>query len=279
MNIRFSAPLLLFVLVTFLAMPKGAIPANLVERVEGGQVDWTNRVIEATGINHCPDKKANEAQARSLARHRAIETARENLLAIIKRIPIDSDKLVSDMLDNDQQRAEALRPYIKKAEVADISYDSKRKVRVTLSLRMDGKVADILLPAYIKTIEPIMQKISSNNNGCKKYTGIVIDCRGIGFRPCLIPRIVNEKNEEIFGPAYVSRECVINGGMVKYVSGPDSRVKNLWLGPKPLVLKALRLIKEKPTVVVVTNADGEILRGDPNNLELFHDCKVVFILE
>ena len=280
MNNKFrSCILALMLLLVWLSGPQEASSANFIQKLDNGQIDWTNRIIEATGSSSYIKMSGNEPQARSIAKCQAIEAARDNLLSILKSLPLDSGKSVGDFLVNDRRRSEALLPYLKKAEAADIWFGSEGKVKVTLSLRFDGELGELLIPDYIKTIEPITQVVSPNGKVTEAYSGILIDCRAIGFKPCMIPRIVNERKEEIFGPAYVSRECVVRDGMVKYVAGTDSRVKELWLGSRPLVLKAFKVLEGMPTIVVLTNADAELIRSEPSNLELFHHCKVVFLLK
>lgn len=263
----------------WLATPRFASSANVVQTIKHGQIDWTNRIIEAAGVAYCDRTNPDQAQARAVAKRKATERARSSLLSVIKAIPIDSSATVSSWLTRDSSKLESLLPYLKKAELADISFGKRDEVRVTLSLRFDGKLADLLLPEYIKKIEPITQSGSSGQSMRDGHTGILLDCRGIGFKPCLVPRIVNERNEEVFGPAYVSRECVVKGGMVKYLAGEDSSTERMWVGQRPLRLKALRVLKNMPCVVVLTNADAERLRGDPANFRLFHNCKVVFLVK
>ncbi len=252
--------------------------ANFVERSRYGSIDWTNRIIEAVGQSTFPKYEGTKPRARSLAKKLAIQKARKNLLSIIMAITMDSGRSVSDFIKGDKERLIKLTSLVKSAELANLSFVGKDTVRVTLSLRFNGPVADLILPDYIKRIRPIIKMGSCTTNPKSSYTGILIDCSEISFKPCLVPRIINEKEEEIFGPAYVSRDCVTREGMVRYVKGPDKRINTLWLGKKILKLKALRVLRGNPNIVVLTNSDAESIRANPVNLLLFHDCKVVFVL-
>ena len=267
-------------IVLFLAtslLPSAAGGANFIETLKQGSIDWTNRIIEAIGESKYP-KGSPKSRARSLAKNLAMQKARENLLSIILDIPMDSNRSVSHFITNDKGKLKRLILLIKRAEIADISFPEGNKARVTLSMKFNDDLAELILPEYIRKIKSITRTAACSKRPKDSHTGILIDCNGIDFKPCLIPRIVNEKKEEIFGPAYVSRECVSKEGMVKYVLAPDKRIKGLWLGPRVLSIQALRVVKDNPTIVVLTNSDAETLRGDPTNLSLFHDCKVVFVL-
>ena len=280
MNLQGAKYFLLVILFILIAgWPSSGQTSNLIQQVSNGRIDWTNRIIEAVGRSTYPANANDKAQARSIAMSQAVRVARENLITIIKNIPLESKILVSDFLDSHHSRLTSLVSYIKRTGQVDILFEDKGEVKATLSLKFNGPLADLFLPEHIKVIKQIKRSASCPKEPKKTYTGIIIDCSGIGFKPCVIPKIVNERKEEIFGPAYVSRECVVKQGMVKYVVPPDSRIKKLWGGPNPLVLKALRVIKGTPTIVVLTNSDAELIRDEPRNLELFHHCRVVFLIK
>ncbi len=251
--------------------------ANLVQKLRHGSIDWTNRVIEAIGQSNYPEGD-EDPRARSLARNMAIKKARDNLLSIIMDLPLDSNKPVSHFIMGDKERLEKLMSFIRHAELAKVTFGQDKQVKVTLSIKFSGPLAELILPEYIKKIEPLIKIRGCTKNSNNFYTGILIDCSEIDFQPCLIPRIVNEKGEEVFGPAYVSRDCVSKGGMAKFVVAPDKRINALWLGNKILSLKALRVSVANPNIVVLTNSDAETIRANPLNLSLLHDCKVVFVL-
>jgi len=278
MEKKFLRALFVVLFSGILVMPSPAKGSNFIQRLQNGSIDWTNRIVEA--VAYCSYPEGIEvSRARSLAKTNAIDRARNNLMSIVLNIPLDGNKLVGEILKNDPEKLRKLSFFVNKAEMATISFPQNKGVRVTLSLKLSDEVAELILPKYIKKIKPITTVASSSKRPTDSYTGILIDCRTIGFRPCLIPRVVNEKGEEVFGPAYVSRERVTDEGMVKYVAGPDERIKDLWLGKRVLNIKALRVLKENPSVVVLVNSDAELLRGDPANLSLFRDCKVVFMLD
>ena len=277
MMVRLSKSVLITILLIISLWPVAGSGANFIETMKEGSIDWTNRIVEAIGQSKYP-KAPSKTRARSLAKMLAIQKARDNLLSIILHIPMDSNKRVSDYIGSDQRKLQRLIWFVKRAEIADISFPNKDTVRVTLSMKLDDGLAELILPEYIRKIKFIRRTAACSDKAKNHYTGILIDCSEIDYKPCLIPRIVNEKNEEIFGPAYVSRECVINEGMVKYVVAPDKRIKDLWLGPRVLRIQALRVVKDNPTVIVLTNSDAETLRADPTNLLLFRNCKIVFVL-
>lgn len=270
---------LAIVLLTCLALPIMVFAQNYIQVLKFGKIDWTNLIVEAVGEASFPTVADTEAQARSVAKKAAVAAARENLFRLIKRISVDSHSKVGDLIGGNEDKLKRLLWSSRGAQIVNIAFSDQRKVRVTVAAKLSGGVGEILLPPSIRKIEPIMRPPSLATKKEKEHTGLLLDCKGIGLRPCLVPRIVDEHGEEVFGPVYVSREYVVRGGMVKYVKPPDSRITKLWLGQRPMRLKALRVLKDRPTVVMITNADAEGIRSDPRNVRLFQKCRVVFLVE
>jgi len=261
-----------------LFVPGAAKGSNFIQMLQKGSIDWTNGIVEA--VAYCGYSEGIEvSRARSLAKINAINRAKKRLLSIILNLPLDGKTLVGEILKGNSEKLGKLNLFVNKAEMASISFPHNKGVRVTLSLKLNNEIAELILPSYIKNIKPITTVGPCLKKSIDSHTGILIDCRKIGFKPCLIPRVVNEKGEEVFGPAYVSRDRVTKGGMVRYVAGPDERINKLWLGPRVLSFQALRVLKTNPSVVVLVNNDAEVLKSDPSNLSLFRDCKIVFMLD
>ncbi|RLB17407.1 MAG: hypothetical protein DRG63_03825 [Deltaproteobacteria bacterium] len=278
-NNKKVALVLAIAFATWLTLPAMAFAQNYIQVLKFGKIDWTNLIVEAVGEACFPPVTDSEAQARSVAKKAAVAAARANLLKLIKNIPVDSRSKVGDWTEASEGKLKRLLWSDKGAEIVNIAFSDQKEVRVIVAVKLSADLGEILLPPSIRKISPIVQPSSPPMKKNKEHTGLILDCRGIGFRPCLIPRIVDEHGEEVFGPVYVSREYVVRKGMVKYVKPPDSRIRKLWLGQRPLTLKALRVLKDRPTVVMVTNADAEKIRSDPRNVRLFQKCRVVFLVD
>ncbi len=73
-------------------------------------------------------------------------------------------------------------------------------------------------------------------------TGIVIDARGTGLEPALLPRILEESGEIVSSPETVDREALEQRGMAAYGTVPESVF--LWrnrIGDHPLWVRAVSL--------------------------------------
>ena len=87
-------------------------------------------------------------------------------------------------------------------------------------MNLHGGFAQLILPKGIRQIETIKQLKSGEKSSAGKpnassewtsniYTGLLVDARSIEAIPALAPKLFDENLAEVFGPAFVSREFVV----------------------------------------------------------------------
>ncbi|HOS44783.1 MAG TPA: hypothetical protein PK794_13925, partial [Armatimonadota bacterium] len=71
------------------------------------------------------------------------------------------------------------------------------------------------------------------------YSGLVLDCRGLGYTPVFIPRLVGQDGAEVWGVTGVNLALVKEKGLVAYA--PDLKVALLSgrAGNVPLLIRPL----------------------------------------
>ena len=252
---------------------------NFVIKVKNGKIDWTNGVVEAYCTGVPPRDVSSVAQARAIAKKMAVETAKKELREIIDNIAIDSKLKIGDLLRSHPDIEEKVKEYINQSETVDVVFLKDQRVKVTVAFNIYGDFSQIILPPIIKNIEPIKQSRPRGKNKKQKITGIVVDCRGLGVRPSLIPRILNENGSEVYGPKYVSREHVVSGGMVCFTKDIKLPLIRKRIGTNPMLLKGIRTCKSSPTEIIISNSQGEDVHRDAENLRLLQECRVVFIMD
>ena len=70
------------------------------------------------------------------------------------------------------------------------------------------------------------------------YTGLIVDCRGLGLKPVMSPVIKNESGQPIYGYKNLDYDKVIANGMVGYTTDMNRAAR---AGSNPLVVKAVSL--------------------------------------
>ncbi len=265
------------VLAVFLS-PSPLLANNLIEGLENGRVDWSNRIIEAVGIGKPPEKPINIAQARAIAKKAAVTAAQQNLLETLENMWIDSNTLVKDFVDQNDHIYKDFQVFIQQPQVVDISYLSNGCVKATVAVKLTGAFADMLLPKSIHDIHPVKQPKLPGKHKQEARTGLVLDCLGLKVRPAIVPRIVDEDGNEVYGPKYVNRKYAVGQGTTGYSTDLEAARKNPRVGESPIVLKAIRAAQSGPSDIVISNSDADVIRRDPRNLRFLQECRVIIVL-
>ncbi len=269
---------------------------ELIAQVGNGTVNWTTGVLSAVGIGVPPEIHHQSQQGKTLAFRSAIADAQKKLLSAAAVIQIDHTTTVGTLIAFNSGIADEIKEMIKDAKVVQQEYSTDGSVTVNMQLSMKGGFAQLVLPAKIKQIEsikPVKQTgsalasgeaegvtISEKNNACGyKITGLVVDARELAFRPCLVPTIEDESGQEVFGPAYASREFAVQNNMIGYSMSIEAAIENPRVGKCPLIAKGLKTEGNTPTNVVVSNADAAKLRHAFENLTILRQCRVIIVTD
>ncbi len=248
-----------------------AFSQGVVQQVGmNGSVNFTQRTATATGIGvpGGPGGRAGIIRAAKL-------DALRNLLETINGIALSSATTVENqMLANDVVRTRVEGIAKNYRMVGTERYYDDGSIEITIEMSLDGPFMEAILPEKMGGAQPVTSAI----NGVV-YTGLIVDATGLGARPALAPRILNEKGEEVYGSSYVSREWAIKYGMVGYEKAMDAALANDRITDRPLMAKGLRVEGANSADIVISNQDAEALHSMKDNLSFLEKCRVIVILD
>ena len=282
----------IFVAIAFLSLVYtagfGAEPIGLVEKKETGTIDWTTGIVQARGISAPVKKEAEKTPPNSLkALSEAKNDARLKLLETVKGIKIDSSHIVGDMAAGNKRIMFQIKDMVYDAtEIEQFrKYMTDGSVEVLLQMNLHGGFAQLVLPGEIQQIEGIKQiKTGPNstavipNSVPEAYTGLLVDARSIELHPALVFKILDENLEEVFGPAFVSREFAVQKGMAAYHTDSESARSDPRISDRPLTVKALRTDWPSRSDIVISNADASKLKSASDHLQFLKESRVVILL-
>jgi hypothetical protein len=173
--------------------------------------------------------------------------------------------------------------------VAKREYLSDGTVEATLEFNMAGGFAQLALPVHIKHV-PAIKTIPNRSNEQGKLprrpsvepsfdTGLVLDARGLKGLPSMVPKIVSESGEEIYGPAIVSREYAVQQGMSVFEKDLKSAQQNPRIMNNPMTVRALRTQGAPACDFVISDADARKIRSASENLLFLKQCRVIIVLD
>jgi hypothetical protein len=261
---------------------------GLVEKKDTGTIDWARGVVQARGISAPIKKGAEKTPPNSpKALSEAKNDARIKLLETVKKIKIDTKRSVGGMAGNNKTIMAQIKDMVYDAtEIEKFrKYMSDGSVEVLLQMNLHGGFSQLILPKEIRQIEGIKQiNRGANSTGVntnsvsKAYSGLLVDARSIELQPALVFKILDENLEEVFGPAFVSREFVVQQGMAAYYTDIESAKSDPRINGMPLTVKALRTDYPSRCNIIISNADASKLKSASHHLLFLKESRVVIVL-
>lgn len=280
--------IIVLICTVLLALAAGSASAQMagtvtdVEQSVGstGKVDWTTGMITAVGIGAPPAQPANAAQARAMAERAAQVVALRNLLEAVKGVRVDSATTVENFMVTSDVIKTEVSGFIQGAMPIDKKYMSDGSVEVTVGMRLTGALADTLLPKGLATPStPLTAPSGATAAPGQLYTGLIVDARGLGVRPAMAPKILNEDGKEVYGSAWVSRDFAVREGMVGYLKDPVAAQANPRVTDKPMMVKELKVSGDARVDTVISNADAAALQSAAQNLNMLQKCRVIILVD
>ncbi len=108
-------------------------------------------------------------------------------------------------------------------------------------------------------------------------TGLVIDGRGLGLRPALLPKIVDAQGQEIYVGQVVTRTNAVDQGVAGYARDVNAAANNFRVTDNPAIMKGLRASGTARTDVVVGQSDAQTLRQLSAKGDFLQYCRVIIV--
>ena len=282
---------------TFLALVSYADPTSeIIEQFPSGTINWTRGVVTATGNSSIGDVDRQAEQGEK--NYRAYQQAIQNLRQTLTRLRLNNQNCILDLLSPQTQTLKQLKAeeMTASAKVVNKTQNPAGDIAVTLEMNLYGGFAQLMLPSDVRQVESIrplngsgrdsynpnqVQSTQNQSSGTEPdaYSGLIVDARGIGVSPSMVPVLVDENGQEVYGPAYVSREFAVQNGMCRYIRGVDNSFALPRVAPNPMLVKGLRAVSKGNCDIVISNADASRLRGVSSHLEFLKQCRVVIIID
>jgi hypothetical protein len=241
----------------------------------GGLVDWTDQLIREIGIG-APNPNLPIGAQRASAIEAAKRVALRNLLERVQGMSITSEVTVQDYMVVSDVIFNRVEGAVRNFRVIDTRYKSDGSVEVEVEVPLSG-VFGTVLPDYIPLGgEPYGY---TGDPTSAVYTGLVVDARGLGLRPALAPKIVDQNGMEVYGTGSVSRDYALQIGVVGYEKDLNRARANERVTNNPLVVKAAEVTGTHKTDIVISNQEANMIRAASQNLNFLQQCKVMLILD
>lgn len=144
--------------------------------------------------------------------------------------------------------------------------------------RLQSNVANLVTETIVLGTSgaPIKKSVEEFANLAKgNYTGLIVDCRGMGLKPVMSPVILNTNGTKIFGHKNLDIEKIVTMGMVDYVQDENAVSR---AGENPLIVKPVKLenFNSNP---VLSIADSNRVLIENHATKFLKELKVVFLFD
>ena len=238
--------------------------------------DWANKVVQVTGMGAQPANAVNPAQARMMARRAAVADAYRQLAESIKGVNVDAETTVENMMVTSDTIRTKVNAMIQGAVVVAEKEIPGGGYEVTMQVPIFGvqnSVAGaVMTPPTVKENFPTPTVTVASSGG---YTGLIIDCRGLGLKPVMSPVIKNDSGISIYGHKNLDYDKVVAQGMADYSYDINNNVARA--GSNPLIVKAISLEGTLRGNPVVSTDDANRILAENNVSHFLENTNVVFI--
>lgn len=262
--------------------------------------NFESGVITATGNGARPAMAVNPAQAIAMAKRAAILDAYRNLAEYINGVNIDSETTVKNFANTDDVIKTKVSALIKGAKIVDEYETAGGGYSVIMQIPIYGakrSLASAVIPKEKTVKEPFpaplpniapsipntpsstvkppvnVPEVSANNTPIGGFTGVIVDCTGLGLDTAMSPVIKDTNGRKIYGHKNLDVDHIIANGMVTYSNGMTNVQR---AGAKPIVVTALR-VENHSINPVVSLEDANRLLIENEVSHFFEATNVVFV--
>jgi len=285
----------LFFAITFL-VTLSAQDNFIGDVFEKGSINYGDRTIQAIGIGFIPENVINAGQARRSAMRIAKQDALRQLIEIVNGVNVTSETTVSGAMFDDVIKTQVQGAIRGARQIGQPKYLSDTSVEVVYEVKM-ADISRVLLPMAEKAptltfdntnvalsgtvAAAAEQQQAGADTGIKSggVTGIIIDGTGLGLRPAMSPRILNQGGSVVYGPGQYSRDYAAANGVAGYAKSLDQAKSDTRVQGNPLVIRAASTSGSSSADVIISNADAGKLSVADGAAGLLKNCRVMFVLD
>lgn len=271
-----------------------------VEIVAAGRarINYEAGVVKATGLGALapPTLSRSHAQDALDARQAAVADALRTLAVAVGRVRVTASTRVENLVVKNDEVRLRVDGVLEHAQVIEEAASPSGIYRVVVQVPLTGagSVAEAVGigqadapaapdPAAEKPApEPAKPEygLDAPVPAGATYTGLIVDCRGLGIVPCMSPKLYERgSDDEVYGTLPVSPEYANEVGIVGYPRSLEGALRLARVGDRPLVVRAIGCADQNRFCPILSRKDAERVRAANQNDRFLQRTAVVFIVD
>lgn len=248
-------------------------------------VNWITKKFDSN-INIDVDKAQIPMPAGKLTAINKITTNIPNLVKDpILTLNIDSNNKLGDIILDNELTYHDIKQIISSSNCSLGYFKNDSSLFTTKHSTALSQISSML----VKHSSPYKLQKSIEYIASKKYSGIIIDARGIigvhgeymkdKVQPCFFPKIYCEQMDLIYEKNMVLPEIAKTKGICHYDFSDDQTKYEYIIGKNPLYIKAQKTFGQNRSDIIIKKTDALKIITIPENLNLLKEAKVVILLD
>jgi len=266
---------------------------DAVQQVDNGAMNYSNGFVVATGIGAISPLAQNPGMARATAVRAAKVDAMRNLLEAVMAITVSSETTVRGAaIENDVVKT-SVEGMVRGARMrdidgdgrgsnSDIRYLSDTSIEIEMEVHMSG-ISEVILPpagyapAPVAGGAPAPAAPAAPRPGT--VTGLIVDARGLGLRPAMSPKIVDQNGGVVYGPGNFTREFAVKFGVAGYSKNLEQAQQDPRVVGNPMVVKGVGVQGANKADLVLAAGDVSRVKGADSSGKFLSNCKVMILID
>jgi hypothetical protein len=147
-----------------------------------------------------------------------------------------------------------------------------RKVRV-ISHTKKGTISPASASSSTEAVQEATVQKALN------YTGLIINAKGLGAKPAMYPRILDESGNSVYDVASANPNATIEEGLTGYRKSIDAAKQVARVGNNPLIIKATKISGKYNADIIVADSDAHKIFQADSKGGILGEAKVVVVID
>ena len=220
------------------------------------KLEEERRALEARRKAEAERKKLAEVEAKQKAAAAEVERAEAERMRL--------DQLISAQEESQQVAAIASEP-----EKEPAKPETKPEAKPAAAAPAAG--AALVTAFNLKKGETV------DPDEAHPWTGLIVDARGLGLRPSLVPKLLTTDGTVVYGARSVGFDDAVKSGLVGYARDVEAARKHLRVTDDPMMVKGAKSYGPKNSDVILYDGDVGVLNGSARDADFFSKARVMIV--
>jgi hypothetical protein len=240
-------------------------------------IDYTQKALFVQGIAPSKNGQKSSSVEKNLQIRGTKIDAYRKAIELINNVWIDAEtKIENFMLTSDVVRVKVQGMVRGLQSIGDPLYHNDGTMEQWYVFPLQG---DFIQLFYGQ--ETINSKIESGNNNQNRaiYSGLIVDCSGLGTNPALFPKIIDENGALLYSKESANYDSVLEYGLVGYHTDIDAALNDSRVADNPMKIVGIKAAGKGKTDIVITKSDADKIRSFGADHAIFNHCKVILVMD